>query len=116
MEDDSNQHPLKNRLTTWFPILVEDLLVGAKTYATVAPRSRHVSHQSRSTQIQKQDCLDELWTTYLVIYFLISTGKCDILGEAVSHTLQLLALRPVIESTSHVDLGGGMVPARRSDQ
>lgn len=48
--------------------------------------------------------------THLVIYLLRGIGKSDFLLEYVSHFLQLLAFRPVIEGSSNVHLAGWMSP------
>lgn len=52
--------------------------------------------------------------TYLVQYLGGCIGQSDVLLKSVADFLQFLALRPVVESACHIDLGSGVTPTEKS--
>lgn len=74
---------------------------------------KQLSNADKAVERCLESQTQKVCRTYLVVYFLVGTGKGNILGEPVSNAIQLLTLGPVVECSGYVDLGGRMIPMKR---
>lgn len=97
------------------PIACDDALRRSHGWTSSRPR-----HLSRPARVRSNLILRVAWEshlrmrfTHLVIDLLGSIWQGDLLLEDVANLLKLLALRPIVESTRHVDIAGWMRPMGR---